>query len=363
MTTLTRRDATAAAATALDEVGGLLSQTVRRLADDWVAITGGTTADVLGGCDVPRLLELATRGGKRFRPLMVHWGWVAAGGHSEKQRRDVVRVGAALELLHVFALVHDDVMDRSELRRGHPTVHALARDAHHAAQAAGDAQQFGNSIAILVGDLAHAEADHLVAGLSPEVHALWRRLLIELVLGQRRDLTGAAMGRRDLDHALQVARLKTGTYTVERPLEIGARIAGADAKRLAALAAYGRHVGSAFGLRDDVLGTWGDPDRTGKPNDDDLTAGKATVLLALASHVLPPAARRLLVRVGTEQLTTTDLARLRLAMADCGVREKVEEMIRDEVDAACRAIEGGGLSDEGVAGLTELAHLAAWRQA
>lgn len=347
----------------LDRIDHTLTLTLDALADDWAQITGGRAADVLGGRDVPQLLREASRGGKRVRPTAVYWGWVAAGGHRRTQVDDVVRAGAALELLHVFALIHDDVMDRSEIRRGRPATHAIAREAHRRAGGLGEARDFGDSIAILVGDLAHAEADHLVAPLSASVRRVWRLMMIELVLGQRRDLTGAALRRRDLDHALEVSRLKTGTYTVERPLELGAMIAGADRGAMAALLTYGRHVGEAFGLRDDLLGTWGEPDQTGKPNGDDLTAGKATVLLALADGCLPAEGRRLLARAGADDLRPAELQRLRSEMAACGVREQAEDLIRGEIEAACHALDPRWLSSAGIAGLTRLAEQVAWREA
>ncbi len=146
---------------------------------------------------------------------------------------DVIQVSVALELLHVFALIHDDVMDESDSRRGQPSVHTLTAQLHLHARARGNAQRFGESIAVLVGDLAHAEADHLIADLPAPMRRLWRLLVIELVHGQSRDLTGTAAGRRDLDHARQVARMKSGSYTVQRPLELGAA------------AAAGRRLGSA----------------------------------------------------------------------------------------------------------------------
>src|SRR4051794_2481212 len=160
-------------------------------------------ADILLDHDLPEMLQaLNGTGGKRIRPSMAYWGWVAAGGTrgegADRGGADVVRAGAALELLHIFALIHDDVMDESDSRRGQPSVHRLAAQLHLHAGARGDARHFGESIAVLVGDLAHAEADHLVTELPRPMRAIWRLLVVELVHGQSRDLTGSASGRRDL---------------------------------------------------------------------------------------------------------------------------------------------------------------------
>lgn len=323
--------------------------------------TAGRTADVLGDHDLPWLIECAAGGGKMIRPEMVHWGWVAAGA-PEDAWTAVVDLGAAMELLHLFALIHDDVMDRSLLRRGRPTTHELARRAHVAAGARGDAVAFGDSIAILAGDLLQSEAGHLVARLPTTVVEAWRVMMIELVLGQRRDLTGAASGRRDREHALEVARLKSGAYTVAGPLRMGALVARAPSALLEVLDRYAWHAGEAFALRDDVLGVWGDPTSTGKSIDDDLSAGKATVLLALAQERVHPDGKDLLVGASHGALDAEQVAALRHEMECCGVRDLVEDMIHDQVGRACDALSPGVVSPEGIAGLTAMAQRIAWRQ-
>ena len=246
-------------------------------------------ADVLRA-DLPERLRawLLPAGGKRLRPVMCHWGWVSAGGPARGVGADeTVSVCAALELVHLFALVHDDVMDRSDSRRGRVTTHVEAAEEHTAARALGDPVLFGDSIAILFGDLALTEAWALLASLDPALQVAWADMLRELVQGQLLDVTGAAARRRDLTQARRVARLKSGAYTVQRPLVLGALAARAEPAALAALEAFGGHLGEAFALRDDVLGIWGDPQLTGKPVGDDLLRGKATVLLAEARRLLP----------------------------------------------------------------------------
>jgi geranylgeranyl diphosphate synthase type I len=319
--------------------------------------------DILLDHDLPEMLQALHRtGGKRIRPSMTFWGWVAAGGRSTGTGGDaVVRAGAALELLHIFALIHDDVMDESESRRGQPSVHTLAAQLHLHSGARGSARRFGESIAVLVGDLAHAEADHLVTELPRPMREIWRLLVIELVHGQSRDLTGSAAGRRDLDHARSVARMKSGCYTVQRPLQLGAAAAEADAAVTEVLDRYGEEVGEAFALRDDLLGVWGDPRRTGKPAGDDLLSGKPTVIMALANDRLFGPARKVLRRVGTPELSPADVVFLQEALAEHGVVDAVESLIRDHVHTAVDALRSGPLDPAGVAGLTSMAHRIAWR--
>jgi geranylgeranyl diphosphate synthase, type I len=319
--------------------------------------------DVLGERDLPVLMrELLQGGGKRIRPAMTYLGWLSTRGDGTG-RGHVVTAGAALELLHVFALIHDDVMDQSASRRGRPSVHTQAAQLHVDSSAGGDAGRFGESIAVLVGDLAHAEADHLASDLPADMRSIWRTLVVELVCGQRRDLTGSAAGRRDLGHARQVARMKSGSYTVERPLQLGAAAARANDTVRTRLARYGREVGEAFALRDDLLGVWGDPALTGKPAGDDLLSGKPTVILSIASERLTGSSRKLLDRTGSldRGLEPDDVALLLDELERAGVVESVEAMIAGHLDRALAALDDPQLDPEGVAGLTQLAHQVAWR--
>lgn len=300
--------------------------------------------------------------GKLLRPRMAHWGWAAAGGLDHGQGHDdLVRLGAALELLHCFALVHDDVMDASDTRRGHPSVHALARAEHVELGGLGDPQRYAENIAILVGDLVHSEADLLAAGLPKPMLEVWRTMSIELMMGQGRDLVGAANGRRDLQHAQEVARAKSGAYTVWRPLQLGALAGGAGPELLAALRDYGYYAGQAFALRDDILGVLGDPSRTGKPVGDDVVAGKPTVLLALAEQRFSPAWRLELRRIAAGPATADDVAQVCAELERSGVIREVEQMISAAVLAAEQALASPPVDPRAADGLREILARLAWR--
>ena len=254
---------------------------------------------------------------------MCHWGYVAAGADiGSPAHAEMVRAATALELLHQFALLHDDVMDESDLRRGGPAAHRQAERWHADAGALGDKAAFGRNLAVLLGDLALVQAHRLVASLGPRLRELWYELCVELVLGQRGDLTGAAAGRRDRLHAERLAQLKSSSYTVARPLALGATAAGGTAAAHRALHRYGSHAGMAFALRDEVLGVWGDPAITGKPAGDDLRTGKPTVLLSVAADRLDGAAAEALRRAGSASMTSRDVAVLQDAMLTAGVRRR-----------------------------------------
>jgi geranylgeranyl diphosphate synthase type I len=349
-----------ALAESLARTDELLEEVCERLADQWRS-RSPEAADLLPA-DFPQLLHgwLVPSTGKRLRPVMCHWGWAAARGGARRQHDDLIAMCAALELVHLFALVHDDVMDRSDSRRGRTTTHVEAARAHEQAGGLGDPVLFGDSIAILYGDLALNEAWDLAASCAPSLRRAWSDMLRELVQGQLLDVTGAAARRRDLERARRVARLKSGAYTIQRPLHLGALAAGAEPDSLMALDVYGRHLGEAFALRDDVLGVWGDPARTGKPVGDDLLSGKPTVLLAEAREVLPPElAERHLGEHGSVTAETVPL--LQQLMLDAGVLDRTERRIATEVELACAALDDADLDPDAVVELRRLAHTIAWR--
>lgn len=350
------------------DLGGMMTAVDALLAEVCTDIAAGWAArhdepvDVLAQ-DLPALLRdrLLGTSGKRLRPVMCHWGWVASGGARLGRGWDeMIRAGAALDLLHLFALVHDDIMDRSDTRRGKPSIHLVGRTEHVAAGGYGDSELFGDSVALLFGDLALSEAGHLVGGTTAQMRELWRDMLRELVHGQLLDLTGTAARRRDVALARRVARLKSGAYTIQRPLLLGAAAAGADGTTTAALAAYGQHLGEAFALRDDLLGVWGDPASTGKPVGDDLLAGKATVLLATARRLLPePESSRYLGPGAT--VAPEDIPALLEMLLERGVRDEVELRVDTEAESARQSLSGADLDPDGVAGLLEMVETVAWR--
>jgi len=263
-------------------------------------------------------------GGKRIRAAFCHWAFVGAGGHPSDPI--VGAAGAAFELMHAFALFHDDVIDGAMTRRGEPTTHAVFSAQHAAAGWAGEARRFGEGVAILVGDLAAVLADELLVSTPTAVRRLWNELRIELTAGQYLDVVGTARRERDLAGAQRIARLKSGKYTVERPLHLGALLAGRS-DLLAGLSRFGLPLGDAFQLRDDVIGAFGDPSVTGKPVGVDLREGKPTPLLARAVAMAGAAQRVVLDRAGTAELRAGGVAavhEVQAAIVDCGALAAVE---------------------------------------
>ncbi|MDQ1663549.1 MAG: geranylgeranyl diphosphate synthase, type, partial [Blastococcus sp.] len=253
--------------------------------------------------DLAPLMEALTdllAGGKRLRPAFCYWGWRAAGG---PDTTGIVGVAASLELFQAAALIHDDVMDGSDTRRGMPAAHRRFAALHRGNGWLGSPEAFGQAGAILGGDLCLSWCDEMYAGSGLPAEALLRgrtiydRMRTELMCGQFLDMLESAQESTTVDRARHVILYKSAKYSVAQPLLLGGTLAGAPAELLSTYDEYGRTLGEAFQLRDDVLGVFGDPATTGKPAGDDLREGKRTVLVALTLDRCSPA-QALQVRAG-----------------------------------------------------------------
>jgi geranylgeranyl diphosphate synthase type I len=298
------------------------------------------------------LSDFITAGGKRIRPVLCVAGWQAAGGTGAPH--PVLKAAASLEMFHAFALIHDDIIDASDTRRGRPTVH----------------RQVSTEAALLIGDLALVFADDLLhrAGLTPAQLAaalpVANTLRADTIYGQYLDISHTGQPDLKLDQALAITQYKTAKYTVEGPLLLGAALAGTpgSAPCTSALSAYGIPVGEAFQLRDDLLGVFGNPRDTGKPALDDLREGKATVLLALASQNATPTQHRTLRRhVGNPHLTHDAADQVRTVLTDTGAQAAVEEMITQRRHSALTALDTADLPPHITAELRSMAFSATAR--
>jgi geranylgeranyl diphosphate synthase, type I len=321
------------------------------------------------GDDATRLVEAArgsVRGGKRLRASFCYWGYRAVAAEVADEP-SLLRAAAALELLHGSALVHDDYMDASDTRRGRPSTHKAFEAAHRAAGWSGGPEQYGAASAILLGDLLLSWADQLLrtCGLPEDGvrHALevFDTTRSEVIVGQFLDVSTQARAAGSVEEAMRVLRYKSAKYSVERPLHLGAALAGAPAATMAALTEVGLPLGEAFQLRDDLLGVYGDPARTGKPAGDDLTEGKRTVLVALALQRAPGAeAKRLDEALGTS-LSADEVAELRRIIEDCGAHAEVERLIVQLTERSLTALEQAPVTEVARASLRRLAAAATQR--
>jgi geranylgeranyl diphosphate synthase type I len=304
------------------------------------------------GPDAQRLVEHArtsVSGGKRFRAAFCWWGHHAVTESTDPAA--LLRACSSLELLHASALVHDDYMDASDVRRGRPATHRAFERLHREHGWAASPEQYGASAAILLGDLLLSWSDEQLrtCGLPAErvLDALgyFDSTRSEVVTGQFLDVSAQARGAADVDTAMTVLRYKSAKYSIERPLHIGAALGGASPEMITQLSRFGLPLGEAFQLRDDLLGVFGDPAVTGKPAGDDLIEGKRTVLVALALDALPPADAKVLDAALGTALDPDQVQHLCRLVDSSGAREQVEAVITQLTERSLAALAAADVTE------------------
>lgn len=313
------------------------------------------------------LARTFTSGGKRLRSVLAWWGWRGAGGADGDLR--AMKAVTSLELLQACALIHDDVMDGSDTRRGSPSIHRSLESLHARNDWHGSAADFGIAGAILLGDLCLTWSDQLLfeSGLAPtdlmRAKPIFDVMRTELMAGQYLDVVEQARGNTTADRALHVARYKSAKYTVERPLHLGVSLAGDRPDLIAALSDFGLPLGEAFQLRDDVLGVFGDPDVTGKPAGDDIREGKRTFLVAAALESADTTQAAVLqAALGDADLSSAGVELAREVIIDTKALAKTEEQIDRLADEASGALNRANLANGATAVLADLATAATQRK-
>jgi geranylgeranyl diphosphate synthase type I len=312
-------------------------------------------------------------GGKRMRPGFCYWGYVAVAEQPDPAD-PVLAVAASLDLLHASALIHDDVIDGSDTRRGRPSAHRFFARAHRRRGWLGQAEAFGFGAAIVLGDLllagsvAMAERSQVGSSRLKRARPYLDAARCEVAAGQYLDLVHQASGPAPADEQIGQATLvmefKTSKYTVARPVQIGAALGLAKRDTLAALGRFGSHLGHAYQMRDDLLGVFGDPAVTGKPAGDDLREGKRTVLVAHALSLAEPSQAAWLEELlSRPDLEPEDLRRAKRLLRDCGAVKRTERAIEVEAARALRYVSQLDVSAPGLTALTALTHAVVEREA
>lgn len=346
----------------LGAVVDAVNMRLETLFDGYRAHLGSVDPNLGPMADVAKAMVDA--GGKRIRPAFVWWGYRATGTEPNPA---VITVAAAVELLHTFALIHDDIMDRARTRRGATTSHLAMAEIHEREGWVGDREWFGISSGIITGDLVSVWADQAFAqaNLPPATlqagFEVYNTMRAEVMAGQWLDVRLAALPQATTAESEHVALLKSGRYSITRPLELGAALGEcADPELLLALRTYGDHIGVAFQMRDDVLGIFGNMAKTGKSVGSDIREGKRTVLMLMALEHATPAQRAILDRsLGNPDVTNTDLDAVREIVVATGARDLVELKIQRDLDTALSA--AVNLDNPARQVLEELADLAANR--
>nr|WP_306423110.1 polyprenyl synthetase family protein [Paenarthrobacter aurescens] len=312
-------------------------------------------------------------GGKRLRALMCYWGWRGAGGHADDP--DIITAGCALELFQAAALIHDDIIDRSDTRRGGPSVHKRFGQLHEMNAWALDSGRFGDAAAILTGDLCLSYSEEAFTDIGPRAASgtparrIFNVMRAEVMAGQYLDILEEVAGPvRDrgssVDRAKSIIRYKSAKYSTEHPLALGGALAGAPDGLLKKYSEFSLPLGEAFQMRDDVLGVFGDPETTGKPAGDDLREGKRTVLVGFAINQASAAEADYLDRMlGKPSLGEDEVAEIRHIMVACGALDATESLISELSNQAFEALERLPLHDVPLTALRQLAEAAVSRAA
>lgn len=322
------------------------------------------------------------QGGKRFRALFCYWAWRASLNdssyhQSEQEIQDseqaIAGIAASLEMFHAAALVHDDLLDQSDTRRGAPAIHKRFETLHKEKSWAGAPERFGVAGSVLVGDLmlgwsSEIFGNALLHSPNREIESACRDefslMRVEVMAGQYLDVLeeNAAATRpvsEGVGRAEKVILYKTAKYSIEAPLRIGAAFAGADPAKLNQFTQFGIPLGIAFQLRDDILGVFGDPSVTGKPAGDDLREGKRTVLVALTLEALtersPSMAESFEELLTSRELDAHQIAFMQKLIKDSGALEKTERMIVELGDRSLESLDAANLEESAKATLKALA--------
>ncbi|WP_084655512.1 polyprenyl synthetase family protein [Nocardia altamirensis] len=337
----------------------------QRVLSELDSFLSSVRVEELQGAGVDDVLRQYAIGGKCLRSTFMYLGWLC-GAEPDPA---ALRAAAALELLHAFALLQDDVMDDGALRRGGATAHLRLADRHRDQGMPGSSARFGASAATLLGDMCLVWAEQMLRASGVEssaLHRIWPRydaMRIELAVGQFADLANDVRAVPTLDAVLAIARAKSGNYTVLRPLELGADLAGCSDRTLRMLGRYGARIGEAFQLRDDLLGIFGSAATTGKPEDSDLGQRKATSVVVTALSLADAADRHeLTALLDLPELDANAIARCRDLIATSGAPERIESMIAERVEDAQRAVDTARLDPAQRSALHEMALLCTARQ-
>jgi geranylgeranyl diphosphate synthase type I len=300
---------------------------------------------------VEEIRRMVQAGGKRIRPAFAYAAYVASGGHSHEA---VLYASSALELWHTFAIIHDDIIDESSLRRGQSTAHTAFDKFHQNRHFPGDSQRFGISAAILAGDLAFSFADELLDSAPFPAERIRRAKIYynamkqQTIYGEHLDVISQFKKQISEADVLKILEYKTAKYTIERPMHIGACLAGADEEKLQIFSNYAVPLGQAFQIQDDILGTFGKEENIGKPTDSDIKEGKMTLLIVKAYEAVKPAERKVLDgALGNKKASTRQINQVRKVIENCGSLAYSQKLSNELIERAKEVISEAKLNQEG----------------
>lgn len=292
-------------------------------------------------------MEFVMRGGKRIRPTLVYYGYLAGGGRNKKA---ILDAAICVELIHNYLLVHDDIIDRDEMRRGKPTIHKYYQNIYRQLE---NGEHFGNSAGILIGDLlCHFGYESIIntkfsGVLKSKAMARLNQMLDEVIFGEMLDVFWGFNKTLKEEDIFQIYKYKTAKYTIEGPLHIGAILAGVNKKTLRILSQYSISLGVAFQIQDDILGLFGNAKATGKTIGADIKEGKQTLLIFRARQKSNPKQRKIINQaLGKSNLSTQEIKKIRQIIVDTGSLRYYQKMAEFLVRQSRQVIEKSDFTQE-----------------
>ncbi len=301
------------------------------------------------------LEKFTMAGGKRVRPAMVYYGYLLAGGKIDGDKKiDILEASMAIELVHSFLLIHDDIIDRDAKRRGKDTVHEQYRKISEKFFPKSDHQHFGVSMALIAGDLAASMANEILfeakfsAKIILEALKQLQKIVYITIPGEMLDVVMEAKGEATEKEILKMHEGKTAFYTFEGPLHLGATLAGNNSEKLLKqLSLYSMAVGKAFQIRDDVLGVFGDEKKLGKPVGSDIIENKQTLLVIKALEKGNRQQQKIVQKLlGKKDLTSEELEDFRKIVRETGSLEYSNNLANIFIEKAFKILDKMEISNQ-----------------
>jgi geranylgeranyl diphosphate synthase type I len=309
-----------------------------------VAIADAQKKDPLIALALEHTKTIALAGGKRVRGALLYWAYFGLGG---KEKKKILKVAVAVELVHLFLLMHDDIIDRGDLRHGEETLHKMIEKKYQKKLSAEQAQHFGESMAIIVGDLLYAISNRIIleAGFSPQettrALAQLQKIVANTIIGQAQDIAIGYSKNATEKEVLAMYGNKTARYTFEGPLHVGAMLAGCDDKKtFASLSAYAMPLGIAFQIQDDILGVFGDEKKMGKSVASDIEEGKQSLLVVKARQLASVVQKKELNAIlGKKKLTKKEIGTFQDILKETGALAYAEKLTMRHLNEGKQEIE------------------------
>ena len=315
---------------------------------------------------IENLKNFTLNSGKRIRPILFYFGYILAGG---KNKTEALKTSIAIELAHSYLLIHDDIIDQDDIRRGDLSMHYKYEKEHKSRVKNSNLKHFGISMGIIVGDLASTFGYEILINsdfsLDLKIKAISKLnyIIANTIAGEALDVILAEYPNVKIDRVFEMQKYKTAKYTIEGPLHLGAILAGADEKFLESLSKFAVPVGIAFQIQDDIIGIFGDEKKIGKPVGSDIKEGKKTFLISKAMEKADDDQKNILnSALGNENISIEDVDKVRNIIIKTGSLEFSKAKAQELINDAKKSLNDSDISEENKKFLCDLADFIAGRE-